>query len=407
MAPTKAAEKFVGLETWRELSENPTATDVFDAPISHVHLARKADLVVVAPATADLLAKMRAGLAPDLLTNVLLASDAPRVVAPAMHTNMWQNPATQENIETLKKWGTHVVAPVSGALSSGDTGAGRMAEPEEIFDFALEVARKERVVSEAGVAEVAEDKATRTEALNIGEPEPLAGKHVVVTAGGTRENLDPVRFLGNRSTGAQGIAIAEAALAAGATVSLIHGAVEVTLPEHENLKVSQALSTKELQSAVEASLEDADALVMAAAVADFTPKTESDGKIKKTEGEDSLTLELKKTPDILAGVSSHPLRPSVLVGFGAETGTLDEVLELGRAKARRKGADLLAVNRVGRNVGFGSVPNTLHYVDADGEKWGEVSGSKSDVAEDLVGRISEMLKDREVGDTAPQKPADL
>lgn len=394
--PTEASTHFVGLETWAELSENPVGTDVFGAPISHVHLARKADLIVVAPATADLLGKMRGGLAPDLLTNVLLASAAPKVVAPAMHTNMWENPATQENVAALQKWGVHVIKPASGALSSGDTGAGRMREPDEIFDFALKVAADHGITGERESDEAnepQENHQTSTESSTTQQVHglPLSGKRVVVTAGGTQEDLDPVRFLGNRSTGAQGIAIAQAALDAGADVTLIHASIEVPLPKHERLQAERTLSAREMENAVHASLADADALIMAAAVADFAPKTSAEQKIKKEEGEDTLTLELVKNPDILAGVAMHDLRPGVLVGFAAETGTKEEVLGFGRAKAQRKGADLLAVNKVGGGAGFGPVPNALYYVDRNGMDLGETSGSKGQVAKDLIGRVAQLV----------------
>lgn len=372
VVPTEASLQFVGLMTWQELSENPVSPDVFRTEMSHVELARAADLIVVAPATADLLAKMHAGIASDLLGNVLLASDAPKVVAPAMHTNMWENPATRRNVEVLKSWGVHVVAPGAGDLSSGDVGLGRMAEAEDIFSSALAVAE--------GV-----------EAVSALSDLPLQGRRVVVTAGGTQEPLDPVRYLGNRSSGAQGVALANQAARLGADVTLIHSPLQVPLPSDPQIKTVLAPSAREMKNEVEAALVGADALVMAAAVADYTPEQASNKKIKKGDAGEPLTLKLTQNPDILAGVAESNARPPVLVGFGAETGSIEEVLELGRQKAIRKGADLLAVNAVGGGRGFGDVPNTLTYFQADGEVVGETSGTKDQVAADLLVRVAAAL----------------
>lgn len=367
VTPTEASTEFVGLTTWRELSENPVATSVFDEEVSHVEVARNADLIVIAPATADLLAKLRSGFAPDMLGNVWLASDAPRVVVPAMHTNMWTNPATQENITTLRKWGVHVLEPISGDLSSGDTGSGRMPEPEDIYDFAMDVYRGTKSA-------------------------PLAGRKVVVTAGGTQEAIDPVRYIGNRSSGKQGIALAEEARNAGAEVTLIHANVEVPLPVHSDMKLVSAPSAAQLKEAVEAELPDTDCLIMAAAVADFTPISEAEQKIKKQEEQEGLTLNLVRTPDILASVARSKLRPPVLVGFGAETGDLETVLDFGAKKAVAKGSDLLAVNMVGAGVGFGDVPNSLYYFDKGGQRVGMAEGSKNEVASDLLKRVTHLLE---------------
>lgn len=371
VVPTEASLQFVGRATWAELSENPVSTSVFATGVGHVELARVTDLIVVAPATADLLAKMYAGLASDLLGNVLLASDAPKVVAPAMHTNMWENAATQRNVEDLESWGVHVIQPLSGDLSSGDVGAGRMAEPEDIFSYALAVADAVGSSPAGG--------------------RPLAGRRVVVTAGGTREPLDPVRYLGNRSSGAQGVALARQAASLGANVTLIHAPLEVDLPSEANIEAVLAPSAAEMKSAVEAALVGADALVMAAAVADYAPEQVADKKIKKGEDGGPLTLRLTQNPDILADVATGALRPPVLVGFGAETGSDEEVKELGRQKAIRKGADFLAVNAVGGGRGFGNVDNALTYFQADGSIVGGTSGTKNQVAKDLLLRVAAAL----------------
>lgn len=364
VVPTEDSQHFVGLATWQELSENPVAVGVFHDEVSHVRLARIADLMVIAPATADLLAKLRGGLAPGMLGNVWLASDAPKVVVPAMHTNMWEAPSTQDNVAQLRNWGVHVMEPLEGDLSSGDRGKGRMPEPEAIFQFALDSA----------------------------EPnQELEGKRIIVTAGGTREPIDPVRYVGNRSSGRQGIALAEAAAAAGAEVTLIHGGVDVPLPTNGRIKNVSAETAQAMHDAVFAALPEADGLIMAAAVADFTPSTKEDGKIRKTDGEQGMTIEMVQTPDILASVAASDVRPTALVGFAAETGDTEEVLRFGQAKAIRKNADLLAVNRVGTGIGFGDVDNELYYFAADGTEVGSSSGTKNRVAADLIGRVTKLF----------------
>ncbi len=369
--PTPASLNFVGAQTWAELSENPVDPEVFTTgPYGHVRLAREADLIVLAPATADLLAKAAVGLAGDMLTATLLASPAPVIAFPAMHTQMWLNEATQSNVSTLRKRGWTVVDPLDGPLSSGDTGPGRLPEPQDIVDH-VEAFQS---------------------ALNTG---CLAGKKIVITAGGTQEPLDPVRFLGNRSSGLQGIELARAAVNMGAQVDLVVANVAAKLPpESAQLRVIQAPSASQMLEAVENSVKTADALIMAAAVADFTPAVPATQKIKK-QGSDPLTLELVQTPDILLTIAGSDQRPPVLVGFGAETGTLEEVLFKGAAKARKKTADLLAVNRVGEGLGFGDVDNTLVLLDAGGDQVGELTGSKKHLARELLGLVCKRLKAKE------------
>ncbi|UFU01533.1 bifunctional phosphopantothenoylcysteine decarboxylase/phosphopantothenate--cysteine ligase CoaBC [Ruania suaedae] len=357
--PTRAALDFVGTATWEALSGQPVTTSVFDGAesVDHVRLGREAELVVVAPATADLLARAAAGIADDLLTATLLTVTCPVLLAPAMHTEMWQHPATRANVATLRERGVHVLDPAVGRLTGADSGPGRMPEPEDI------VAAAHRLLA--------------------GTPEDLAGRRVVISAGGTREPLDPVRFLGNRSSGRQGVALARNAAERGAEVELVAANVEAAvlsgLPG--SVAVTPVETTADLQAAMQAAADDADVLIMAAAVADFRPAGARADKTKKNPDGSVEPLELVQNPDILAGLVAERRPGQVVAGFAAETGDADgSVLDHGRAKARRKGADLLAVNAVGTALGFGDVPNAVHLLDAAGEDLGEGAGSKDDVA---------------------------
>jgi len=356
--PTRASLEFVGRATWEALSGQPAPSDVFeDVPhVPHVELGKGADLVVVAPATADLLSRAATGRADDLLTATLLTARCPVLLAPAMHTEMWEHPATRANVATLRSRGVHVLEPASGRLTGADTGRGRLPEPADIVAAALALVGS-------------------TDA-----PHDLAGQHVVISAGGTREPLDPVRFLGNRSSGRQGWALAETALARGARVTLV--AANVTLPAPARADVVAVETTAELRDAVRAAAKDADVVVMAAAVADFRPATAAETKIKKRADGSAPVLELVETPDILAELATERLRPGQLVvGFAAETGDSDaSVLEHGRAKARRKGADLLVVNAVGEGRGFGTADNSVTILDAHGDAVMSAAGSKAAVA---------------------------
>lgn len=379
VVPTESALRFVGEPTWAALSGRPVSTevwtDVHDVP--HVRIGQSADLVIVAPATADLLAKAAAGLADDLLTNTLLTARCPVVLAPAMHTEMWDHPATQANVDTLTSRGVHIVPPASGRLTGADTGPGRLPEPEELFEVCLRELERSRTaremnlsqsqVSESGAAQSSSPAAEPASALPSAAQRDFGGLRVVVTAGGTREPLDPVRFLGNRSSGKQGVAIAAAAAQRGAHVRLVLAHVEVE-PPHE-VEVARVSTALELQEATRAALEGADVLIMAAAVADFRPATFAQSKIKKTDDpqtpDAAPTIELVRNPDILAGLvrdrgdETHP----VIVGFAAETGDdTGSVLDLGRAKLLRKGCDLLVVNEVGVDKTFGLDENTVHIL---------------------------------------------
>ncbi|MEV4862251.1 bifunctional phosphopantothenoylcysteine decarboxylase/phosphopantothenate--cysteine ligase CoaBC [Streptomyces ossamyceticus] len=361
VVPTDSALHFVGAATWSALSGNPVSTEVWDGvhEVPHVRIGQEADLVVVAPATADMLAKAAHGLADDLLTNTLLTARCPVVFAPAMHTEMWEHPATQENVATLRRRGALVIDPAVGRLTGVDTGKGRLPDPAEIF----EVCRRVLARGTAG-------------------PD-LAGRHVVVSAGGTREPLDPVRFLGNRSSGKQGYALARTAAARGARVTLIEA--NTGLPDPAGVDVVRVGTAVQLREAVLKAAPDADVVVMAAAVADFRPETYATGKIKKKDGQDPEPIVLVRNPDILAEIAADRPRPEQLVvGFAAET---DDVLANGRAKLARKGCDLLVVNEVGERKTFGSEENEAVVLGADGSETAVPYGPKEALADtvwDLV-----------------------
>ena len=373
VAPTAASLNFVGRATWEALSGAPAPTETFeDVPsVAHVRLGQQADVVLVAPATADFLAQMAAGRATDLLGNALLATEAPVVVAPAMHTEMWSDPATVANVATLRARGVHVIEPAVGRLTGPDTGPGRLPDPEDIV---------------AALYAVAAGAAISLDAPN-GPWGDLAGRHIVVTAGGTREPIDAVRFLGNRSTGMQGFAIAEAARERGASVSVV--AANVALPLGEGIARVDVSTAAELEAAVVELAERADAVVMTAAVADFRPAQVGTEKLKKS-GSDGVTLELVQTTDILRGLVASRRPGQVVVGFAAETGdSAGSILEHGAAKARRKGADLLALNDVSDGRGFGTPDNAVTLLDAAGVEVGRVAGSKLTVAHGLLDAVVE------------------
>ncbi|GAA1402330.1 bifunctional phosphopantothenoylcysteine decarboxylase/phosphopantothenate--cysteine ligase CoaBC [Kitasatospora putterlickiae] len=361
VVPTAAALHFVGEATWAALSGRPAATETWESvhEVPHVRIGQNADLVVVAPATADLMAKAAHGLADDLLTNTLLTARCPVVLAPAMHTEMWEHPATRENVATLRRRGVIVLEPASGRLTGKDTGKGRLPEPAAIFDAC-------RAVLRYG-----------------GGRADLAGRHVVVSAGGTREPLDPVRYLGNRSSGKQGYALAATAAARGARVTLI--SANAALPDPAGVDVVPVATALELREAALKAAQDADAVVMAAAVADFRPAVYAEGKIKKVEGVEPAPVALVRNPDVLAELAAHRARSGQLVvGFAAET---DDVLAHGRAKLARKGCDLLVVNEVGDGKAFGQDVNEAVVLGADGSETPVPVGPKealADVVWDLV-----------------------
>lgn len=354
---TEGALRFVGRPTLEAISRNPVHTDLYEgvAEVRHVALGQRADLIVIAPATAHTIASLAAGLAGDLLGTTVLASAAPLVIAPAMHTEMWEHPATVANIATLRSRGVTIVGPGSGALTGEDVGPGRMSEPDEIVERALAV---------------------------VG-PHDLAGRRIVVSAGGTREPLDPVRFLGNRSSGRQGVALAAAAAARGASVTLVAAHLEVPAPA--GVDVITVGTAAELEAAMDAHSAEADTVIMAAAVADFRPATVAAGKIKKTDDGAGLRLDLERTPDILAGLAARRRPGQRIVGFAAETEPDDDaLLRVAAAKARRKGVDLLVVNRVGWSEGFGTPTNAVMLLDGEGSLVGRAEGDKASVAHRIL-----------------------
>jgi phosphopantothenoylcysteine decarboxylase / phosphopantothenate---cysteine ligase len=362
VVPTPDALRFVGEATWAALSGQPVTVSAWDDvhEVPHVRLGQTADLVLVAPATADLLARAAAGMSGDLLTAVLLTARCPVIFAPAMHTEMWEHPATQANVATLRERGAVVLEPAAGRLTGRDTGPGRLPEPAELMRVAVRALAR-------GAAGLAPD---------------LTGRQVVVSAGGTREELDPVRFLGNWSSGRQGYALAATAAARGAKVTLV--AANVTLADPAGARVLPVTSAAQLRAAVTESARDADAVVMAAAVADYRPETRSDTKIKKTPAAPE-PIRLVENPDILRELSAHRLRAGqVVVGFGAETGDL---LGNGRAKLAAKGCDLLVVNQVGPGLGFGAADNEAVILGTDGTQTRVPMGPKevlADIIWDLV-----------------------
>ncbi|WP_409056524.1 bifunctional phosphopantothenoylcysteine decarboxylase/phosphopantothenate--cysteine ligase CoaBC [Streptomyces sp. SYP-A7185] len=368
VVPTASSLHFVGAATWSALSGNPVSTEVWDSvhEVPHVRIGQAADVVIVAPATADMMAKAAHGLADDLLTNTLLTARCPVIFAPAMHTEMWEHPATQENVATLRHRGALVVEPAVGRLTGVDTGKGRFPDPVELF----EVVRRVLARGDLG--------------------QDLAGRHVVVSAGGTREPLDPVRFLGNRSSGKQGYALARSAAARGARVTLV--SANAALPDPAGVDVLPVGTAVQLREAVLKAAADADAVVMAAAVADFRPETYAAGKIKKRDGHEQPPIALVRNPDILAELSGERPRPGqIVVGFAAET---DDVLANGRAKLERKGCDLLVVNEVGERKTFGSEENEAVVLGADGSETPVPYGPKEALADTVWDLVAERLPQR-------------
>lgn len=357
---TEAALRFIGRPTLEAMSRNIVHSDLYEgvAQVRHVALGQAADVIVVAPATAHTIAKLAAGLADDLLGTTILASLAPLVIAPAMHTEMWHNPATASNIALLEARGVHLVGPVSGQLTGTDSGIGRMADADEIVAATL-----------AAVA-----------------VQDFHGRRMLVTAGGTREPLDPVRFIGNRSSGMQGVAIAVAARDRGASVTLIAAHLDVPVPP--GIDVIEVGTALELEAAVITASPFNDVIIMAAAVADYRPADVQSAKIKKSDHQGTLTLSLVQNPDILARISHSRTEGQVIVGFAAETEADDAaLLFLARAKLERKGCDYLVVNRVGWTTGFSTVDNAVMMLDRGGDIVMETAGSKVSVA----GRILDLL----------------
>ena len=361
--PTASALKFVGLPTWEAISRNPVHTGLFDgvAEVRHVALGQSADLVIIAPATAHALAQLAGGFAGDLLGTTVLASRAPLLIAPAMHTEMWENAAVVHNVAILVNRGVHVVGSAAGELTGGDSGVGRMAEPEDIATRAFELLR----------------------------PQAWAGRKVLISAGGTREALDPVRFIGNRSTGAMGVAIARAALQQGAVVTLVHAHLEVPVPRGvESVPAGTAALMRE---AMLSHAPEADVIIMAAAVADWVPENVSSSKISKRDEGESWAPVLVRAPDILAELGALKRDHQTLVGFAAETAS-DQAERESRArdKLASKKADVILLNQVGDEVGFGDVETAVTIFSHASPQSLLVEGTKTSIADRLV----EVLQDR-------------
>jgi phosphopantothenoylcysteine decarboxylase/phosphopantothenate--cysteine ligase len=370
VVPTEAALRFVGAATFEALSGHPVHPDVFTdvQDVPHVRLGKQADLVLVVPATADVLARAAHGVADDLLTATLLTARCPVVFAPAMHTEMWEHPATRDNVALLRSRGAVVTEPASGRLTGVDTGKGRLADPAEIVDIA-------RLL-------LAEPDAL---------PRDLEGVRVVVSAGGTREPLDPVRYLGNRSSGKQGYALARVAVARGADVTLVAAHTQA-LPDPAGAALVRVSTAEELRDAMHKAADGADVIVMAAAVADFRPVDRSDYKIKKTD-HDPAPVALTRNADILAELVAARTPGQVIVGFAAETGDSHaDVLEHARAKLKRKGADLLVVNAVGDGRAFEVEVNSGWLLSSDGTETAVPLGAKSQLAATVWDKVRSSLR---------------
>lgn len=367
---TEAALRFVGRPTLEAISRNPVHSELYEgvAEVRHVAIGQAAELIVVAPATANTIAKIATGLADDLLGNTILASKAPLLLAPAMHTEMWQNPATVDNVAVLRARGVQFIGPAVGQLTGSDSGPGRMAEPDDIIAAALAVASGHRSAEPAAGAD-------------------LAGRRILVTAGGTREPLDPVRFIGNRSSGKQGVAIARAAAARGGDITLIVANLDdgVLNGLPASVAVRQVSTTLELQEAALLAAGTAELIIMAAAVADYRPETVADSKIKKEAQGDTLELRLVKNPDILHELTAGRHDGQVIVGFAAETEPdSDRLMAMAVAKRERKGVDFLVVNRVGWNETFGRDDNAVLVLDAAGRMVAQAHGDKQSVADRIL-----------------------
>ena len=375
VVPTRAALEFIGSPTWEALSGHPVHTEVFDdvPGVEHVRLAERADVVVVAPATADLMARIAGGHADDLLTATVLATSAPMLLAPAMHTGMWHNAATVDNVATLRRHGIVVKDPASGRLTGRDSGPGRLPDPDEIAEFVdLLIAAPECASAMA--------------------QQDLAGKRIVVSLGGTREAIDPVRYLGNSSSGRMGRAIAQVAAARGADVHIVAAHTDVVMPS--GVQITRIDSTEDLADAMDDLARQADVVIQAAAAADFAPVA-ADTKIKKHEGNNAtgatMTLHLHQTPDVLARICSQSIQNRVVVGFAAETAPdHNQLLKLAQAKLARKGCDLLVVNDVSGGKVFGKVGTDVTVVNQQGPGR-RITGSKSQAAVVILDEVHALL----------------
>lgn len=412
--PTAAANQFVSPILWESLSGNPVYTDVFapGAGVAHIELARNAKAIVIVAATADLMAKMATGLAVDMLGNVLLAATCPIIIAPAMHWQMWEHPATVKNVEILRQRGIIFIEPEVGDLSCGDVGKGRLADPQVIIERTLNILDN-NTNSDQTFNNVRENRTGQTcanvEAINtktkqisgtdknldkcLSKTRPLAGKKIIVTAGGTRECLDPVRYIGNRSTGTMGVLLANALSNLGAKVCLIAANLETkTAFPLASVKIISVVSAEEMYQAVETEFPTSDLLVMAAAVADYRPEKYSSGKLKK-QGEQGLQISLVQNPDILATFSTRANAQQLVIGFAAETGTDTEVLAYGKAKIARKKCDYIMLNQVGAEAGFGDVRTAITVISRNGDIAQKWQGSKLEIATEMATFITTLFAD--------------
>ena len=360
---TDAALQFVGRPTLEAISRNPVHVGLYDdvAQVRHVALGQQADVIVIAPATANTLAQLAAGLAPDLLGNTVLARRGPLVVAPAMHTEMWENPATHANIDTLRIRGAIVVGPGVGPLTGADSGAGRMSEPDEIV-------------------------AATYSAVETPIAQDLLGKKILITGGGTREPLDPVRYIGNRSSGKQAVALAQQALRRGAEVTLVAAHLEVSVPA--GVALITVSTAEEMRTAVKLEAETSDVVIMAAAISDYRVEHASETKIKKSDNDGELTLTLVENPDILKEISGSKKPEQVIIGFAAETASGEVLLTIAREKIQRKGCDLLVVNQVGWDQGFGTESNAVTVIGSLGDILDTAAGTKLSVADTILDCIT-------------------
>lgn len=396
--PTPAALEMVGCTTWEAISANPVFSRTNDAAeqVTHVRFAQNADLIVIAPATANTLAKICAGIADNLLCNTVLAAKCPILLAPAMHSEMWLNPATVENVSVLARRGFDFVGPESGRLTGTDSGIGRMSEPETIFARVLEMLEATSTAYFSSEKKCVPSIERNFPSVEKNVRNLLKNRHLVISGGGTHEPIDPVRFIGNHSTGTMSVALAKSFQQLGAKVSLVGANIAANVLDSISLQVTAGgieyipvATAAEMRDAMIRLAASADAVIMAAAVADYRVKAETLTKIKRENQE--LTLQLTANPDILRELvrTRQTRKKQVIVGFAAETGSeTKDFRQLGIEKAVRKGADLLAINQVSKNSGFGDVATTLFIVDSTGNEKAVITGQKAEVADQLALLIS-------------------
>lgn len=397
VVPTRACLGMVGATTWEAISGRPVYCDVVDnaAEVTHVHTGVSADLLVIAPATANTIAKLAHGLADNLLTATALVATCPVVIAPAMHTQMWEHPATQANIATLKKRGVIVLGPEYGKLTGSDSGVGRMKEPHDIAAACIAILENGRDDFDAHSSDMHGSDTVPQDSRGTPSHNDVQGLRFVISAGGTHEPIDPVRFIGNKSTGKMGAALANEAARRGGIVTLVGAHLESDVlasidPRIRYRAVETACDLHEVMSDLAA---ETDVIIMSAAVADYRPESVASEKLKKTEGA-LESLRLVQNPDILADLAHHRRRSNqIVVGFAAETGSSEHTaLEYGILKAQRKGADLMVVNEVGDNVGFGDVQTVVTILDSAGECLAAAHGTKTDVARTIMDTISSAIR---------------